>query len=392
MLFQKMLNNECSEEELSELLDFMENKENQQQVEEWIIASYRLTGSHIPSVPDIYLQQRLKGRLQSILGKEASGKKGLLFFLAKHSRKLAAAVILGMVATGAYFWLSPGHQKAMESLPVSAIAPGAGLITLTLADGSNIALDSLQNGIVARQQGTGVFLSSGQLAYQSGEVAEAGYNTIRIPRGRLFQLILADGTRVWLNAASSLKYPTAFPGPERKVEVTGEAYFEVAKKRDLQTGAAIPFKVRINNETEVDVLGTHFNINAYPEENHIATTLLEGSVRVMNGVSGMILKPGEQSFYNQQTGKAELKKVDADQVMAWKNGVFDLDNRPLEEVMRLLSRWYNIDVVYEKGVPDIEFGGKMGRDVSLARVLVFLKKSGLHFRMEEEEKKIVIMP
>jgi ferric-dicitrate binding protein FerR (iron transport regulator) len=239
------------------------------------------------------------------------------------------------------------------------------------------------------QSGSKVLLQNGELKYNAdgSAVNAVAYNTITTPKGRQFQMTLPDGTRVWLNAGSSLRFPTVFVGNERKVEVTGEGYFEVAKN------AAKPFRVSINNETEIEVLGTHFNVNSYSNETSIKTTLLEGSVRVKTQVAGkkseVIIAPGQQA----QLTAGNLKvanNVDLSEVMAWKNGVFNFHNATLEEVMRELERWYDINVVYEKGVPQIEFVGKMGRDLSLAKVLRGLEMSEVHFRLEG--RTLIVMP
>jgi ferric-dicitrate binding protein FerR (iron transport regulator) len=212
------------------------------------------------------------------------------------------------------------------------------------------------------------------------------------PKGRQFQLVLPDGTKVWLNAASSLRYPTVFDGRLRTVEVTGEAYFEVAKLVNPSTGQRVPFHVKVNNKTEIEVLGTHFNINSYDDESAVSTTLLEGSVRVVNGLEKAVITPGQQARI--ETGSSHIKIVpdaNVEKVMAWKNGVFDFQDATLEEVMRELQRWYNIDVVYEKGVPQLEFIGRMGRDLSLASVLNGLELSRVHFRIEEG-RRLVVLP
>jgi hypothetical protein len=282
---------------------------------------------------------------------------------------------------------------AAKTAPVkNDIAPGKQGAILTLADGRTVVLDSLGNGVVASQGGTKVVLNNGRLAYntEGAATAEPAYNTMTTPKGRQFQVTLPDGTKVWLNAASSLRYPTAFTGKERTVDVTGEAYFEVAPMLS-GSGDRMPFIVKINDATQVQVLGTHFNINAYKDEATINTTLLEGSVRIVNGGEKAILRPGQQA----QTGLSTRIKIVADanveKVMAWKNGVFDFQDATLEEVMRQLQRWYDIDVVYEKGIPKLEFIGKMGRDLSLAEVLGGLQLSKVHFRLEEG-RRLVVLP
>jgi ferric-dicitrate binding protein FerR (iron transport regulator) len=212
-------------------------------------------------------------------------------------------------------------------------------------------------------------------------------------------VVLPDGTKVWLNAASSLRYPTAFSGKKRQIAITGEAYFEVAKDK------AKPFFIKINNEAVIEVLGTNFNVNAYEDEASINTTLLEGSIRVEAlgtlrgrpaGRNAVILQPGQQGQIaaGQKTGQRQIKVIkdaDIEKVMAWKNGAFNFNNASLEEVMRQLERWYDIQVVYENGIPDIHFGGELSRGVSLADLIKALKDSEIHFRIEEG-RRLVVLP
>jgi transmembrane sensor len=300
----------------------------------------------------------------------------------------AATVVIIVTGVAMYGWLRPAKPASpivQTMVPTPDAAPGGNKATLTLADGSHIVLDEANNGTVARQGDASVVKTdSGQLVYQVAynNATAITYNTLTTPRGGQFQLGLPDGSKVWLNAASSIRYPTAFAGKERRVEITGEAYFEVAKN------AQKPFIVSINKETEIAVLGTHFNVNSYSDEASIKTTLLEGSVQVKYKNAGVVLKPGQQSV---QTQKLTVNdNADIGQVMAWKDGIFNFHHATLRDVMRQLSRWYDIEVVYEDGVPDIEFGGRMGRDVSLAKLLYFFKGSDVHFRIENSGKKLIV--
>lgn len=314
----------------------------------------------------------------------------------------AAAAIL--LLAGATYFLTT-NKKNSEPAAIAAtttdIAPGKNGAVLTLADGSQIVLDSLENGTVATQNGVQVVLQNGQLAYDptGSGAGERIYNTMTTPKSRQFQLTLPDGTKVWLNAASSLRYPTTFSAATRRVEVTGEAYFEVAKNK------AKPFIVKINNKAEIEVLGTHFNVNAYTNESTIRTTLLEGRVRVIAGdltaphnagtagaTVSALLKPGQQaSIPNTISAITEIpiSPAQTDQVVAWKNGVFNFEDAGFEEVMRQLERWYDIEVVYEKGIPDIQFGGKLSRNVGLKDLLEILKRTEVHFKLEGERRLVV---
>ncbi|MBO9154780.1 FecR family protein [Chitinophaga sp. GCM10012297] len=307
-----------------------------------------------------------------------------------YRRWWAAASVLLLLFAGGYFLLKPGHSSTPDiavAPPPVDIMPGKKGAVLTLADGREVVLDSLGNGIIANQNGTQAVLDNGKLAYNdAGESSgEIQYNKTTTPRGRQFRLQLPDGTLVWLNAESSIRYPTAFEGSDRKVEITGEAYFEVAK--NVQK----PFLVSINNQTEVEVLGTHFNVNAYPNENSRNTTLFEGAVRVYGKNGPAVLKPGQQAQVTATGDLAVVNGTDLDKAIAWKNGVFNFRGSTLEEVMRQLARWYDIEIIYEGKVPSRRFNGEIGMDLSLAQVLKGLSVMQVNFRIEEG-KRLVVMP
>ena len=346
------------------------------------------------------VEARMLARLQSSVQEEkkASIKPLSPVISLRGSWMKYAAVAIIFITTGLFFW----SRQDSKSPPVianpvkksRAIEPGKEGAILTLEDGSQIVLDSLGNGIITAQNGVQLVLKSGQLAYQPTET-KAGkitHNVMTTPRGRQFQLMLPDGTVVWLNAASSLRYPTVFTGRERVVELTGEAYFEVAKN------VAMPFRVKMNEETSVKVLGTHFNINSYNDEKSINTTLLEGSVEINDQTNKALLNPGQQAqvattpSVNAGASKSiqVIKRIDVDKVMAWKNGIFNFQNADLQEVMRQLARWYDLEVVYENGIPEMKFYGKMARDVSLSKLLIFLKESDVKFRLEDERTLVVM--
>lgn len=290
----------------------------------------------------------------------------------------AAAAVLLLAGVALFQW-----RPAKVAPPIAVVSdarPGSNKATLTMADGQVVTLDSTgardlsRNGTVVRQQG-------GRLLY--GNARAVSYNTLQTPRGGQFQLQLPDGTEVWLNAASSIRFPTAFPGKERLVEVTGEVYMEVARNADQ------PFRVKVNEQVNVQVLGTRFNINAYSDEKNIQTTLVQGAVKVKSGDTGTILQPGQQA---QVSDNIRVVPADVDQVMAWKNGLFNFHNMELKEVMRQLSRWYDIDVEYRGTVAPREFWGKMGRNLTLSEVLKGLEGAGINFKIEENGKKLVVLP
>ncbi|WP_346316511.1 FecR domain-containing protein [Chitinophaga sp. YIM B06452] len=294
--------------------------------------------------------------------------------------RYAAMIALFAGIAGYFFWQ---QRIPADEIPLADVAPGTTKATLTLHDGSVITLDSAGRKTLQQGQST-VQQQGGQLQYDvQGKEDVIVYNTLSTPRGGQFRLILPDGSRVWLNAASSIRYPTAFAGKERLVEVSGEAYFEV--EQDEQQ----PFVVSLRQGNRVEVLGTSFNINAYLDEPAMQTTLLEGAVRVSNAGGSSILSPGQQAIVAGSNAIRVTQAKNPAQAIAWKEGLFNFEGASLDDVMRQLARWYDIDVVYEKGIPDIGFGGKIGRDLTLAGVLGILEKTGVHFRLEG--KTLIVM-
>ncbi|WP_198674005.1 FecR family protein [Chitinophaga alhagiae] len=291
----------------------------------------------------------------------------------------AAAVLL---AVAGYRWLGTekGTQPVVAVLPVpdtTAISPGAYGAVLTLADGSTVVLDSLGEGTIAAQAGAVVKLAGGQLAYDAaGAGGEAVWNAMTTARGKQFRLVLPDGSRIWLNAASSIRYPTSFTTGDRVVELQGEAYFEIAGNPQQ------PFRVILDPETEIQVLGTAFNASNYEGGGGITrTTLVEGAVRIRSFSQSQTLKPGQQALT--APGKIQLiSGVDTEQVLAWKNGLFNFNGVGIKEVMQELERWYDIDVKYEGAVTAEKFRGGMQRGLQLSEVLESLKYMGVKCRLE----------
>lgn len=300
----------------------------------------------------------------------------------------AAALLIGLGT-----WYYTAHQDPLKVVMsktslVPDVEPGHEGAILTLSDGSKITIDSLNNGLVTTQNGVNVTLQNGQLAYNYSGTGndEVAYNTMSTPKGRSFKLKLPDGTAVWLNALSSIRYPVVFNGHERKVDITGEAYFEIAPD------ASSPFHVNINNKARLQVLGTSFNVNAYENETTINTTLLEGAVSIQHGNSAPVkLKPGQQAQISDRIHVVSLNETDTDKIMAWKNGLFNFEGANLEQVMRQVERWYDIQVVYEKSVPDIQFFGEISRNIKLSELIDALKMSDVHFRIEKD-RKLVVLP
>lgn len=298
----------------------------------------------------------------------------------------AAAVLVLCLAGGLWYGLQQrsGNGPVVNTAKnIHDVNPGKEGAILTLANGQTIVLDSLGNGLVAKQNGTQVVLNNGSLRYHAEDAEAISFNTITTPRGRKFQLVLPDGTKVWLNAASSLRFPTVFSGKERKVEITGEAFFEVNKN------TAQPFIVQINDHADIRVVGTQFNVNAYEDESSIHTTLLEGSVRIRSHEQVRLLAPGQQA---QISNNGDLRIVDnanLEQVTAWKAGYFNFDGASLQEVMRELARWYDLEVVYEGKMPVQQFEGELPRSLQLSQVTKILTKVDIKFRIEQGRRLIV---
>lgn len=333
-----------------------------------------------------YWQSVVKEILDSDKFVQQEPVKKRAYFMQRYWWAAACALF---IVSGTYYYLSTYTRPTaiVATSPVKDIAPGGNRAVLTLSDGSQIPLDSAGNGVLAQQGNTRITkLSNGQLAYNEsgGREDQVLYNTMSTPLGGQYKLTLPDGTAVWLNAGSSIYYPTAFTGQERKVTITGEVYFEVAKNEKM------PFLVKANNIT-IAVLGTHFNINAYKDEASTNTTLIEGAVKII-AHQQQTLTPGQQARVS-ATGQSiqVVDHVDLSQVLAWKEGFFSFNDADLPTVMRQLSRWYNVDVKYEGDIPQRVFTGEIGRNLSLSQVLKGLSKTRIRYRIENGNR-IVIQP
>ena len=302
--------------------------------------------------------------------------------------RMAAAVLLFVIATGTVFYFL---RKQTGRAPIAiagrdVLPPSSSNAVLTLSNGRTIVLDSVDKGNIATQRTTAVIKQGdGDIAYQTeGKTADIEYNTLTVPRGsRIAHITLSDGTKVWLNAGSSLRYPVAFNGPDRQVAVTGESYFEVAQDKDH------PFVVS-KGSCAIQVLGTHFNVNAYDEEEEIKVTLLEGSVKVTSGAGNSLLLPGQMAVMDAGRKIDVLKNADVERVMAWKNGYFSFANTDIRTVLRELARWYNLELVFN-GVTNERFHVEISRDIPLSKVLRILEMTDkVHFNISGN--KVTVMP
>lgn len=305
--------------------------------------------------------------------------------------RLAAACFVGILVLSVIFWIN-SNSKQLTIQPTANVTklkddalPGGNKAILTLADGSSILLDEANNGLLTHQGNTDVTKHDGKLDYTTSGIYDGKvmYNTIATPNGGQYQVELPDGSKVWLNAASSIHFPTAFSGNERRVEMTGEAYFEVAKNK------AKPFIVGVNGAS-IKVLGTHFNVMAYSDEATLNTTLLEGSVKFEKDNQHELLQPGQQLQLTQLGNLKVVNGINLSEVVSWKNGFFEFDGVSFETIARQLSRWYNVDVLYKRKIDEL-FYAKIPMNTKLSVVLKALELTGkVHFKIEGT--KILILP
>jgi len=337
---------------------------------------------------------------QKVSAKVSSRKKIRIFNFLRYA---AAVSVLIILINGIYnvFLLKTVPGKEVTNSPFSPendLPPGGNKAVLTLGDGDQIILDTASNGMITRQAGAQVIKSgTGQIEYlaDNSEALQIDYNTISTPLGGTYQLTLSDGTHVWLNAASSIRFPAGFSGKERKVFITGEAYFEVEPQYARVTGRKgqqkiIPFLVDVAGKGTLEVLGTHFNVNSYTDESAIKTTLLEGSVKFIPGSAiqteeadrSVLISPGQQVQLAPDGQVLVTAGVDLEKVVAWKNGYFMFSSSSVQEVMNQIARWYNIEVVFEGTISDRKFGGKIQRDLNLSETLTILGKNNVRFKIE----------
>lgn len=292
---------------------------------------------------------------------------------------IAAAVTIGLLIALAAQFLKPEQprRETTASNKVNQIVPGRNQAILTLSDGSTIALDNSASGHLASQEQVEIKkIGNGQVQYTvkgNPPSNQQQYNTISTPRGGEYKIILPDGTKVWLNAQSSITYPIYFSGNERIVKMQGEAYFEVAKNE------AMPFKV-LSDAVEIKVLGTHFNVMAYADEHAVKTTLLEGSVKI----NDRLLKPGQQAQTTKTNGYTSISNVNTEDVIAWTNGRFSFRDENIQSIMKKISRWYDVDVEFkDKNILNKNFGGSFSRFDNVSEMLRIMELTGvIHFKIE----------
>lgn len=386
-LFNRYVNNVCSPDELKEFWILMgELSENDIVTEDiknlWEAKKNSRYSSENVDWNTLYDEMIRKGKSIETNYEKVGSRRKL-----KWIRIPAAACLLGAIVVGGIYFLNSrkNTERALQAGIVNDIIPGKNGAILTLDNGRQVILDSSGNGVIAIQNGARVEQNSGKLTYHKDKTTEVtAYNTMTTPAGRKYQLALSDGTQVWLNSASSITFPASFTGDRRVVSITGEAYFEV-------TGdAKRPFLVNAGKMT-IEVLGTNFNINAYSDEDIVRTTLLKGSVKVRQGENQQLLLPGQQAQLDKDDKFRLIPDADVDVEMAWKNNEFYFKYADLKTVMRQLSRWYDLEIVYEEGSPlNKHFEGEIPMNTMLSQVLDVLEKNNIHFNLQG--KKLTVLP
>lgn len=413
-LFLKLLNNTCSDEEAALIVDLLADENNQAFFNQLI--QEQLEKDFNEQALSEIMRGRLDGQLKIILSQAVKPKKNhpSIYGMSRKRLSFAAAILLISFTTGLCYFLinKKDIQNTIVGHSTLPILPGTNKAVLTLANGRQIVLDDMANGKIAQQAAMRIEKTKdGQLVYEADSQSLSGddvpgkselFNTISTPKGGQYQVVLPDGTKVWLNAASSLKFPAVFNDIERKVELSGEAYFEVARisARSLAKGNKglknVPFIV-VSNHQKIEVLGTHFNVNAYADEPDTKTTILEGSVQVSAGsfiaaeehaLITKALKAGEQSQISGE--ELVISHGNAESAIAWKSGKFQFENEPIESVMRKIARWYDVDIDYRGNMDKKIFSGTISKYDDVKEVLKMLQLTGtVNFKINE--RRIIVM-
>lgn len=397
-LFRKFLANQCTEEEVKQLLTHFD-LENDEAALKQLIHQYFESHAPADAADDDRVDAALSQVHDELLQRIRNHRKPTM--RPGRSWIAAAAMVLMAVGAGIYFYPTPVAPKKQVVVvkPVKQdITPGGNKAILTLADGSRIVLNDADKGVLAQQQGISIRKTDdGQLIYDITAVAtlpearKAEYNTIETPRGGQYQVNLPDGSRVWLNAATKLRFPITFSGNERRVELSGEAYFEIAHNEKM------PFHVNAD-KMDVEVLGTHFNVMAYADEQHATTTLLQGKVKIQANGHEALLKPGQQATLQRSGDGLRVSDADTEHAVAWKNGDFMFAHENIQSIMRKISRWYEVDVQYAPGTQNQDFSGTVSRFKNVSEVLKMLELTGaIHFSIDNQhtngkERRILVMP
>ncbi len=391
-LFQRYYNAEATGREIEELMELVRKSKD----DERLSALTKEVWDNLQESDQVFSEEVKDRILNSIVpfsrDEELTGEDytGIVRYDSQKTiwwRKYSVAAAVALICVSGAWWKWNSDRKEKEGVAAgiqSDIKPGTNRAVLTLADGSVIQLDDVADGIISQQGATEISkVGDGRLMYNAAGSEGAGkqINVVSTPRGGQYQINLPDGTMVWLNASSSIKFPAGFAADERRVEIEGEVFFEV--KKDVTR----PFKV-IFGGNEVEVLGTSFNIAHYPDEAVSRTTLVEGSVALKNGDKKNTLKPGQAASITKD-GAVSVAAVDIEEMIAWKNGLFYFREAGIETIMQQVSRWYDIEVGYNGVLPEKQFTGKVRRSVNLSEFMAMLQYAGVNYRMEGRKMVLV---
>ncbi|PWJ58640.1 FecR protein [Dyadobacter jejuensis] len=382
ILFQKYYGGTATIEETNELMELINTSQYDSEMYQLLEEAWRKTELDA----DVFSSELSQNMLDHILDTQLAYKEPTRTLPIYKWMKYAATVLIILgIGLGISYWQRNQKPVKLSDHSTHEILPGGHKAALTLADGTIIPLDSLSNGKLAEQGGVVITKTeNGKLVYKvvgptEGRI-KGHLNSISTPRGGQYEIELPDGSIAWLNASSTMRFPTEFAKDERKVEIEGEVYFEI--KKDIHR----PFKVRFG-PNEIDVLGTHFNVMYYSDEDLTAATLIEGSVLLNTSTARNQLKPGQQALVK-NTGQTIVKTVDTDKILAWKNGFFHFEDDGIQSVMRQVSRWYDIEVVYEGTPTSRQLTGKVSREVGISELMEMLQYAGIKYRIEG--KRIIV--
>lgn len=372
-LYEKYLEGKCTPDEQQKLENYQDH----------LNIDANTWQNHLMGNPDL-IKQSIREKLENSIYIHSRKKNRII------SYSIAAGLIF-LLSAGLFYYkrtATPVLVKTESPRFKNDVLPGNNKAILTLDDGSVINLDDAKNGVLTSENDIDIKKTGdGKLEYttNTNQAAAIRYNTLRTPMGGEFQIVLPDGTRVWLNSGTSLRFPTAFIGSERVVELNGEAYFAVSKNKKM------PFYVRTMNGMDIKVLGTEFNVMAYDNEKVINTTLIEGSVEVQKDSKMQMLKPGEEAVLNKTSGNIKVGEADTEQATAWKDGQFVFVNENIQSIMRKVSRWYNVDIEYRGNLSNKDFVGTISRKKNISELLKMLELTGaVHFSIEG--RRITVMP
>lgn len=390
-ILRRYIENNCSPQEADELFSYLQQASSSKVLLQEMDSLFKAESDNLQSHVPAEWSQRVRNELF-----EKTNSQTVIIPLHRRWYIQVAAAVITLLFTAVLikYLIRPttltNNQPADNTASVKKpndIQPGTNKALLTLADGKVIELDSTQSYDIATQGGTVLQNKDGLISYDAStnknSTETISFNTVSTPKGGQYQIVLPDGSKVWLNAASSLKFPTAFKGVTRTVELTGEGYFEIAKNEKH------PFHVKAN-DLDVEVLGTHFNVMAYGNEKFMRTSLLEGSVKLNYGNKPQQLKPGQQGEVNKSTGTVKVGEGNMEEAIAWKNGSFYFDNASLTTIMRQLERWYDIEVDYVGNEKQKYYSVEMSRNMSLSQVLKLLNAADIQFKIEKNKLSVIL--